>query len=374
MLVGLIAPPWVAVPPPEYGGTEEVIDLLARGLAKAGYGVVLFTTGDSTCAVPRRWVLPAALGTTAPAMAEIRHVTHAYEELAAYVDVIHDHTMFGPLYAERVPEIPVVATNHGLFDNHAIELYSRAAARVAVVAISHSQRASAPAVPIARVIHHGVDVDALRPQPEGGRGGYLAFLGRMSPDKGPHRAIAVARRAGLPLLIAAKMWEPDERRYFERWVEPHLGCAVRYVGQIKPAQKRAFLGNAVALLNPIQWDEPFGLVMAEALACGTPVIAHPMGAAPEIIDDGVTGFLCADEDDMVDRVRSVGGLDRLECRNMAVARFSAERMVADHVSLYETLMAGSPVPLHRDRRVYDRCARRQTPRSIRPGTHGSMIL
>ena len=340
MRIGLIAPPWVPVPPPEYGGTEEVVDLLARGLREAGHDVILFTTGDSTCPVPRRWVLPKAVGTTGASMAEIRHVIHAYGELAGEVDVVHDHTVFGPVYAELAASVPVVTTNHGVFDADAIDLYSRLAPRVAVVAISWSQRAAAPTVPVARVIHHGVDVDALRPPPDGGGGGgYLAFLGRMSPDKGPHRAIEIARRAGLPLLIAAKMWEPDEVAYFERWVEPHLGGDIRFVGQVGRGDKARFLGAAVALLNPIRWREPFGLVMPEALACGTPVIAGASGAAAEIVADGVTGFLCDDDDEMVERVCSIGELDRRLCRESAVTRFSSRRMVADHVLLYEDVVA-----------------------------------
>ena len=332
--IGLLAPPWVPVPPTVYGGTELVIDLLARGLRQAGHDVTLFTTGDSTCPVPRRSLYDRALGTAVAPVGEAAHVERGYRELTdAGVDVIHDHTLVGPVSPSLHPAgVPVVTTVHGQFTPEFEELYTAASRHgVRVVAISESQRNSAPHVPVAAVIHHGVDLAAY---PFGTGGDDLVFLGRMSPDKGVHRAIEVARAAGRRLVIAAKMWEPAEHRYFHEVVKPMLGPDAVYIGEVAGPEKVRLLGSARAILNPIRWPEPFGLVMIEALACGTPVVAFPEGAAPEIVDHGRTGFLCADEHDMADRVGQVGGLSRQACRDSVRDRFSAERMVADHLALY----------------------------------------
>jgi glycosyltransferase involved in cell wall biosynthesis len=186
-------------------------------------------------------------------------------------------------------------------------------------------------VRIAAVIPHGLDLTGFR---LGAGGGYVAFLGRMHPGKGVSTAIRVARAAGLPLRIAAKMREPTERAYFQAEVEPLLGGDVEYVGEIAADEKSAFLGGATCLLNPLAWPEPFGLVMVEALASGTPVVATPCGAAPEIVDHGVTGFLAGSVVDLAAAVRRVGELDRGACRRAAEERFSAERMVRDHLALY----------------------------------------
>jgi len=334
--VGLIAPPWVAVPPPVYGGTELVIDLLARGLLAAGHDVMLFSTGDSTCPVDRRWRYPQALGTTADLVAELAHVETAYRNMAD-VDIIHDHTMTGPTWAELpFDSTPVVTTVHGPFTDEFRRLYATAARRGAsLIAISQHQRNSAPEVPIAGVIHHGLDVDTI---PVGnGDGGYVLFLGRMHPDKGAHRAIAAARAAGLEIVLAAKMWEPAERRYFAERVKPLLGRDAVYVGECGAEEKFELLAGARALVNPIRWPEPFGLVMAEALACGTPVVAFREGAAPEIVDHGTTGFLSIDEDDLAASLSRIGEIDRGACRAAAESRFSTRRMVNDHVSLYRRL-------------------------------------
>ncbi|MGD9701974.1 MAG: glycosyltransferase family 4 protein [Acidimicrobiia bacterium] len=335
--VGLIAPPWVPVPPTVYGGTELVVDGLARGLTRAGCEVVLWTTGDSTCPVERRWVHPRALGTVADAAAELIHVAGAYRDLAE-MDVIHDHTLAGPLWAGRYGcQVPVVTTAHGEFTPELRKHYRAvAAAGIDIVAISRSQRCTVPELPITAVIHHGIDTATF---PVGlGTGGYVAFLGRMSPTKGVHRAIAVARAAGVPIVLAAKMWEPDEHRYFAEVVEPMLGPDAVFIGEIGGRRKLELLGGAMALLNPIRWPEPFGLVMIEALACGTPVLSFAEGAAPEIVEHGRTGFLCADEDEMAAAIRLVPDLDRAECRARVEARFSTERMVEDHLQLYRRLL------------------------------------
>jgi glycosyltransferase involved in cell wall biosynthesis len=337
MRVALIAPPWIPVPPPAYGGTEMVVDALARGLAAAGHQVLLATTGDSTCPVDRTWVYEhsrtAKMGDIA---IELTHVLHAYEA-AGDADVVHDHTVSGPVFGLLRSTSPVVTTNHGPFTEDARRLYRTLGDRVPIVAISHHHASSAGNVPIARVIHHGLDASRYPPGPGGD---HLAFLGRMSPDKGVRQAIEIARRAGAPLVIGAKIRSTDEHEYFDSEVKPLLGGDIRYAGEVDVAGKLELLGGALALLNPIRWDEPFGLCMVEALACGTPVITTPRGAAPEIVDDGVTGFLCSTTEKAVAAVAWAGKLDRRACRSAVEARFSARRMVADHVAFYHDVLAG----------------------------------
>jgi glycosyltransferase involved in cell wall biosynthesis len=266
----------------------------------------------------------------------VAHVSRAYRDLAR-ADVVHDHTLMGPEWGVQHGAAPIVTTVHGEFIPALRQHYqSVAAAGVEIVAISQAQRLTAPEVPVSTVIHHGIDV---RRFPMGsGTGGYVVFLGRMHPDKGAHRAIAAARAAGKRILLAAKMWEPAERRYFAERVEPLLGVDAEYVGEVGGAGKLELLAGAEALLNPIRWPEPFGLVMIEALACGTPVLAFAQGAAPEIIEHGRSGFLCADEDEMASSLRLVPDLDRRQCRASVEARFSTDRMVRDHLRLYHRLL------------------------------------
>ena len=333
MRVALIAGPWVAVPPLAYGGIETVLDHLARGLDAAGHEVLLVTTGDATCPVERTWLFPEALGVQeGGSLAELRHVLHAYEWLEGQgCDIVHDHTLAGPAYAARAG-IPVVTTNHGPFDDVLAPYYAAIAHHVPIIAISESQAGSAGSIPIAGVIHHGIDVESV---PAGdGTGGYAAFVGRMCPEKGIPAAIRVARAAGVPLRIAAKMSEPREQAYFEREVESMLGGDVEYVGELGRDESAAFVGAACCLLNPIQWPEPFGMVMVEALATGTPVVATPCGAAPEIVADGRTGFVRGTEEELAACVRSVADIDRAECRDDVAARFTTERMVAGHLEVY----------------------------------------
>ena len=333
--VGVIAPPWGAVPPHQYGGTELVVDRIASGLDAAGHDVRLFATGDSSCPVDRRWVLDEAVpDRIGSSQIEALHVASAYDALSD-CDLIHDHTLFGPLYGRAFDGVPVVTTNHGPFEGELADLYRRIGQHAAVIAISHHQAASA-SCRVAAVIHHGIDATRFSVGP--GRGGYLAFLGRMTPDKGPHVAVDIARRTGMPLILAGKCREPAEQEFFDDQVRPHLGGDITYIGEVDFDGKLDLLTDALALLNPIQWPEPFGLVMVEALACGTPVIAFPNGAAPEIVRDGDNGFLCSDADAMVDACSRAGDLDRSACRSAVDTYFNADRMVADHVALYRRLI------------------------------------
>jgi glycosyltransferase involved in cell wall biosynthesis len=342
MRIGLVAPPWVSVPPSRYGGTESVIDNLARGLVDRGHEVMLYTVGTSTCPVQKQWLFDEPAVPIGAGELEAAHVLAAYTSFTADVDVLHDHTALGPLLAPALTAaasacVPVVLTLHGPPTDPARRLLlSHAARNAALVAISRSQRRSAPDLPFARVIHHGVDLDLHKPGPGGG--GYVMFVGRMSPDKGVHRAVDIARRAGMPLVIAAKMWEQVEIDYFRAEVEPRLHDDVELLVDADREHRVELLGRAEALLNPICWAEPFGLVMAEALACGTPVAGSPYGAAPEIVVDGVTGFLRESDDELVEVLGRVGELDREACRLAAVERFSIERMARDHEGLYQGLV------------------------------------
>lgn len=337
--IGMVAPPWFPVPPDAYGGTENVIHALVTGLSAAGHEVVLCARRDSDCT-------GAVLVPTAPIPAgtplgsagyEAEHVLRAYDALHGRVDVVHDHTVLGPLLAPASLRVPVVTTVHGPFARPLAELTVVAARRCALVAISAAQAAHARC-PVTAVIHHGVEPSRF---PVGPGGGPLVFLGRFAPEKGAAEAIDAARRAGVPIVLAAKMHEPSEQQHFEQAIRPRLGPRARYLGEVTFAQKVALLGAARALLSPIRWEEPFGMNMIESLACGTPVIAHRRGSVPEIVEQGATGWITGDEDGLVDAIGRIADLDRERCRQAVETRFSAQRMVADHVRLYRSLVSSS---------------------------------
>jgi glycosyltransferase involved in cell wall biosynthesis len=338
--IAIVAPPWLTVPPQGYGGTEAVIDRLAAGLQRAGHHVLLVAKPGSTCPVELASTEPLPPGTEIGTAAfELRHAVQAYRLLAGRdLDIVHDHTLAGPLLGPQYTSTPIVTTNHGPFDDDVLSLYVEIARRVPVLAISQHQAEGAVGMRVFEVIHHGLDVDAL---PMGcGAGGYFACLGRMNPNKGIHIAIEVARRAGIPLRIAAKMWERPELEYFEQVVKPQLGGDVEYIGEVGPAEKEQLLADAIALLNPIRWPEPFGMVMIEAMACGTPVIAFRNGAAAEIVENGVSGMLCDTVDELVQAACAVAAIDRGACRRRVQDQFSTEHMVERHGRVYRRLVAG----------------------------------
>jgi glycosyltransferase involved in cell wall biosynthesis len=342
MRIGIIAPPWIPIPPTAYGGIESFIDTLAVALDEAGHEVVLAASADSTCPVTRLPGFepsdPATMGVTAH---ELRHLLRAFEGLHD-VDVIVDNTLAGPVLARAATELPVITVAHGPLIPLEQELYLAGLPDVAFVAISHNQASLAGPVPITRVIHHGIRVEDV---PVGPGGEAACFVGRMHPSKGVPEAIEVAAIAGIPLRIAAKMQEPAEQEYFEEVVRPALGSNAEYVGELDTDGKYELMGNSCALLNPIQWDEPFGLVMIEALATGTPVVATPRGSVSEIVAEGRTGFIRSSPEDLADALQQASQLDRETCRAAAETRFSSRRMAEDYVDLFEELLRPQPIRL-----------------------------
>jgi glycosyltransferase involved in cell wall biosynthesis len=339
----VLAPPW-PIPAPKYGGVESVIDGLCRGLAALGHEVHLWGTTDSTCPVSRSAIIAS---TDADSVGwqpvEIRHVIAGYAWLAGrQVDVIHDHSLIGPLAGPGRAGVPIATTNHLPFTSlDMAALYRDICDKVAVIAISAAQAEGAVGIRVAAVIHHGTNV-ATTPIGRGqgdAVGPYVAFLGRMSRDKGVHEAAVACRVAGLRLVIAARMAERSECDYYRETIEPLLGDSVTYIGELDRPAKLDFVGRASALINPVCWPEPFGLVMIEALACGTPVIALRNGAVPEIVDQGITGAICNDVAELATALGRIACFDRLACRRVAETRFSIERMAADHVALYRRLIA-----------------------------------
>jgi glycosyltransferase involved in cell wall biosynthesis len=351
MHIAQLAPPTEAVPPARYGGTERVIATLIAELQQQGHRVTLFASGDSQTAATLVPTTPHAVRRSASPAAQtaLRTTLDLVSRHAAAFDVIHSHLDYPGFDLERRLGVPVLHTLHGRLDIPPLVTAVRRHPDVALVALSASQRQTAPQWPWLGTVPNGIPLAryTFRPQP----GQYLAFLGRITPDKGIEEAITVAKRAGLPLRVAAKV-DPVDAAYFEQRVRPLFALpGIEYVGEIGDAEKDAFLGNALALLFPIQWPEPFGLVMAEAMATGTPVLATSCGAVREVVVDGVTGFVRASVDGLVDAVQAVGRLDRAACRERVEQCFSGARMAAGYAALYEQLRASRREPAPRRTRA-----------------------
>jgi glycosyltransferase involved in cell wall biosynthesis len=344
--IGILAPAWIPVPPPAYGGIEQIVALLARELAVMGHEVRLAAPPSSEVEGVRISSpldrLPDAIGAAAD---DLLHVLRGLD-LLRDVDVIIDHS--GALGALMTAQsgTPAMHVVHGPLDPAPLQVYEAIAARAGLhlVAISQAQRDSAPHLPFLGVCHNGLDPSEppFRAEPEG----YLAFLGRMAPEKGAGEAIEIARRAGLPLLIAAKCREEAEREYFQRAVEPELGSDVVWLGEIRQREKYDLLAGARGLVFPIDWSEPFGMVMIEAMACGTPVLATPRGSVPEVVIDGETGFIRDSVDGLVEAAGRLGEIDRTRCRQHVADRFSGRAMARAYERVVgDLLAAGSGRPV-----------------------------
>jgi glycosyltransferase involved in cell wall biosynthesis len=336
MRIAQVAPPFQSVPPPSYGGTERVVATLSDALVQRGHEVTLFASGDSRTRAKLVPILPRAVWRTGRVYRDFAPFSIiALGKLLPYLDrfdVVHSHLDYFGFPVARLAPGPVVTTLRNRLDLPELAPLYAEFRDVPLVLISDAQRKPVPRANWAATVYNGIEVDAYTFNPR--QGDYLAFLGRISSDKGVDTAIRVARRAGIPLRIAARMPlpykdDPEARHdwaYYEEVVEPLLkrrGARARFVGEVSGKRKDAFLRNAAALLFPIRWPEPFGLVMAEALACGTPVLALRAGSVPEVVEDGVTGFVCETEDELV-AARRLGEIDRARCRAEAERRLLAD--------------------------------------------------
>ena len=336
MKIAQVAPLTESVPPRLYGGTERVVAFLTDELVRLGHDVTLFASGGSRTAARLHASWPQALRLGEPCRDPVAPHLLMLEEVArraAEFDVVHFHIsqLHFPL-ARRLP-VAHVTTVHGRLDMPELVPLYREFRDIPLISISDAQRQPLPGAGWIATIHHGLPVDLLRFHP--GPGEYLAFVGRISPEKRVDRAIAIATACGWPIRVAAKIDDAD-RDYFEREIRHLLdNPLVDYVGEINDAQKAEFFGRAAALLFPIDWPEPFGLVMIEALACGTPVVAFRGGSVAEVIDEGITGFIVDSIEEAVAATARAVALDRRRCREVFDRRFTAARMAADHVAIYE---------------------------------------
>ena len=332
--IAQIAPLFESVPPRLYGGTERVVAYLCQELKQRGHHVTLFASGDSTIDVPLKPGCPNSLRTSGlDRFGTAYHLPMLSElcESAEDFDIVHSHIDYWSFPFQRMMRVPTVSTMHNRMDQPELNSVYRYYKDLPLVSISNAQRCRLPDLKWIRTIYHGTPEEQWKFNPR--RGKYLAFLGRFSPEKRPDLAIEVARRAGIPLKMAAKIDRVDQQ-YFETVVKPLLSTpGVEYVGEISEREKAQFLGQALALLFPIDWAEPFGLVMIEALACGTPVIARPCGSVPEVLKDGITGFIASDVDGLVEGVCKAGDLSRRIVREEFESRFSAAIMAAHYEEL-----------------------------------------
>jgi glycosyltransferase involved in cell wall biosynthesis len=341
MQIAQIAPLMEAVPPKLYGGSERIVAYLTDELVTMGHEVTLFASGDSVttatlepgCARALR-LDPTVRDSVAPLLAMLEGVAQRAHDF----DVVHLHCDYLGYPVLRRTGVPFLATLHGRLDLPELRLLYRVFSDVPVVSISNSQRGPLPEAGFVATVYHGLPEQLLLPG--NGSGGYLAFLGRISPEKAPDLAIRIAARAGMRLKIAAKI-DAVDREYFKAEIEPLLAQPhVEFIGEIGEHEKAEFLGNAAGLLFPIAWQEPFGLVMIEAMACGTPVIALRNGSVPEVVDDGITGFIVDDEATAASAAGQIHLLDRTLIRTIFEQRFTARRMAEDYTRIYQDLTSG----------------------------------
>jgi glycosyltransferase involved in cell wall biosynthesis len=339
MRIAQIAPLTESIPPKLYGGTERVVHWLTEELVALGHDVTLFASGDSTTSAELDAIWPTALRFDPtirdPNALHMSMLEHVYQRAAEF-DFLHFHLDYYPFSLFARQQVPFVTTLHGRLDLTEHQTLFRAFPTAPVISISNSQRRPVPFAHWVRTIHHGLPAQLLTPQAT--TPSYLAFLGRISPEKATDRAIAIAQRCGLPLKIAAKVDKVDVE-YYDTQIKPLLRApGIEYIGEIGDAEKSDFLSGAIALLVPISWPEPFGLVMIEAAACGTPVIAFNAGSVSEVVEDGVTGFIVRDEAEAMAALEKVPTLDRRHIRQRFEERFTARRMAQDYLATYAELM------------------------------------
>jgi glycosyltransferase involved in cell wall biosynthesis len=335
LCIAQVAPLYESVPPKLYGGTERVVSYLTEELVRQGHQVTLFASADSSTTAELIPVCGQALRLDPKRPAGGALHTLLLEQVferAASFDIIHCHTDCIHLPLARRSPVPVVTTLHGRLDIPGLDKLFEEFSELPLASISDAQRRPLPAANWAATVHHGLPLELHTPTYTGGK--YLAFLGRASPEKRLDRAIAIAQACDIPLKIAAKV-DVEDRAYFSAEIEPLLQPPfIEYVGEINEREKTAFLGGAVALLFPIDWPEPFGLAMIEAMACGTPVIAFPCGAVPEVVDNGLTGYIVGSVAEAVKRISNIQQLDRRRVREVFERRFSATRMANDYCDVY----------------------------------------
>jgi glycosyltransferase involved in cell wall biosynthesis len=333
-----IAPPWIAVPPPGYGGIEWVVSLVADGLVARGHDVTLFASGGSTTTAKLSSVFDPAPGpsTIGNTYLEVVHAFAAYERAHEF-DVIHDHSGMVGLALGARAGLPVVHTIHGPLYDDALRWYRMVGARASLVSISDSQREPAPDLPFAGRVYNGIPMERYPFRKD--KEDFLLFVGRVNREKGPEVAVEVARRTGARLVMAIAMKEPFEFEYWREHVEPRLTGDEEILGEVSMETKADLMARARCVLMPIQWPEPFGLVMAEANACGTPVLAFRRGAAPEVVADGETGFVVDTVEEMCAALGRLDEIDAAACRARVERLFSAEVMTRGYEEVFERVLA-----------------------------------
>ncbi|MBA5865134.1 MAG: glycosyltransferase [Nitrospira sp. CR1.3] len=339
MRIAQVSPLWESVPPKHYGGTERVVSYLTEELVRLGHDITLFASGDSVTAARLESVCARALRLNEGIFNRDAPLTLLMEQAlgnSGEFDVIHSHLDFLGFPLARRNLTPTLATFHGRLDLPELQSVFREYAEMPIVSISNAQRKPVSWANWQATVYHGLPSDLYSFHPNGGE--YLAFLGRIAREKRPDHAIEIAKQTGIPLKIAAKV-DPTDRAYFHSEIEPLLADPlVEYLGEITDPEKNEFLGKAMALICPYDWPEPFGLVLIEALACGTPVLAYRRGSIPEIINDAVTGFVCEALDDMVKAVDRLAEIDRGRCRQVFEHRFTVNRMAQDYLRVYRRLI------------------------------------
>ena len=335
--IAVVAPPWFPIPPSGYGGIEAMVYTLVEGMVARGHEVVLVGAGSHRISARflRTYENPP-LERMGEGLPEVAHALVALEHLESLeVDVVHDHSLAGPLTSGWL-RAPVVVTAHGPIAGDLEPYYRVLGRRVGLVAISDSQRGTGQHLPWTSRVYNAIPVDEYPFETQ--KEDFCLFLGRIGAEKSPDLAIEAARRAGYPIVIAAKCNEPPEKRYFEEHVRPLLGPDAHWFGEANTAQKKDLLARARCLVFPIQWDEPFGIVMVEAMACGTPVVALRRGSVPEVVVDGVTGFICDQPDELPDAVRRVDELDPKACRRRVFDCFDVADMVEGYEAVYRRMI------------------------------------